>query len=303
MNPILSERDLASRLGVPLQRLRQIASEAPMHYRQFAVVKGHKVRIIRPPLDDLMQIQRRIKTNVLDRLPLSNAAHGGVKGRSPVSNAEPHLGQACVINLDVRKFFDEVRHEMVYRLFRKDLGFGREVSRLLTRLTTHLDRLPQGAPTSTAIANLLLAVPVDRPISREANRTGIRYTRFVDDIALSGPNPRPLINFVGKMLSRRRLPMYRKKAKYQPQAKLRIASSRGRQEVTGLVVNSRSKLSVSRAYRNSLRSAISHLRGMDHAELPGALRSIRGKIAYLRKFNSGAASRMDRDLITKLAIR
>ena len=282
MEPILSERDLASRLGFPLQRLRRIAGEVAKHYREFQVKKGDKVRVIRPPLDDLKEIQRRIKLNVFDRVPLSDAAHGGVGGRSPKTNAGQHLGQACVINLDVRKFFDEVHHEEVYGLFRKELGFGREVSRLLTRLTTLGDCLPQGAPTSTAIANLLLAKPVDNPISGNASRVGVRYTRFVDDIALSGTNPRPLIASVGKHLSRRRLPMYRRKAGIQTQSKLKITHSRCRQEVTGLVVNARSGPSVPRDYRDNLRSAVYSLRAADRLALPAALRSVRGKIEYVR---------------------
>jgi RNA-directed DNA polymerase len=202
LRPILSERDLASRLGFPLEDLHRVADDVHAHYRQFPVVKGIKVRIVRPPLAELKLIQKRIKRKILDRIPLNDAAHGGVKGRAPASNAEQHLGQRCVINLDVRQFFDEVHHKMVYRLFCKELGFGRDVARLITRLTTLRDVLPQGAPTSTAIANLFLATPVDRPISNESSRIGIRYTRFVDDMTLSGPNPRPLINVVGKLLSR-----------------------------------------------------------------------------------------------------
>lgn len=154
--------------------------------------------------------QRRIKNNILASITLGEGVHGGVRGRSPRSNATPHLGQPCVVNLDVRDFFPNVRHYVVYRMFRRELGFGRDVARLLTRLTTLDGQLPQGASTSTAIANVL-ALPIDRPISVEAERFDVRYTRFVDDITLSGSNPRPLINIVGRMLSRRRLPMYRKK--------------------------------------------------------------------------------------------
>jgi RNA-directed DNA polymerase len=303
MKPILSERDLASRLGIALTRLRQLADEVGKHYIEFPVMKGDKVRIIRPPLDDLKDVQRRIKAKILDRLPLADGAHGGVRGRSPRSNAERHLGQACVINLDVRKFFDNVHHNVVYRLFRKELGFGREVARLLTRLTTLRDRLPQGAPTSTAIANLLLALPVDCPISGEAARIGVCYTRFVDDITFSGPDPRPLINVVGKMLSRRRLPMYRRRARYQPGSKLRITSRRDHQEVTGLVVNSKSGPSVPRTYRDNVRSAIFGLGSIEKTALPSAVRSIRGKIDYVRKFNIGAAERMQRNLAAALASR
>ena len=80
------------------------------------------------------------------------------------------------VNLDVKDFFPNVRHYIVYRMFRRELGFGRDVARLLTRLTTFRAGLPQGAPTSTAIANVLLALPVDGPISVEAERSSPLYT-------------------------------------------------------------------------------------------------------------------------------
>jgi RNA-directed DNA polymerase len=301
LRPILSERDLASRLGFPLEDLHRVADDVHAHYRQFPVVKGIKVRIVRPPLAELKLIQKRIKRKILDRIPLNDAAHGGVKGRAPASNAEQHLGQRCVINLDVRQFFDEVHHKMVYRLFCKELGFGRDVARLITRLTTLRDVLPQGAPTSTAMANLFLATPVDRPISNESSRIGIRYTRFVDDMTLSGPNPRPLINVVGKLLSRRGLPMHRKKARFRVQSKLKITSLQNRQEVTGLVVNSSLGLSVPRGYRDNLRAAICALRTSASAGLPRTLRSINGKIEYVRQFNAGSARRLQDYLTATLA--
>src|SRR5438046_1076406 len=69
VKPILSERDLACRLGFPLERLRKMAGAVHKHYREFSVKNGDKVRVIRPPLEDLKLIQRRIKANILDRVP------------------------------------------------------------------------------------------------------------------------------------------------------------------------------------------------------------------------------------------
>lgn len=208
------------------------------------------------------------------------------------------------MNLDVKKFYPHVRHYMVLRMFRRELGFGRDVARILTQLTTFDGGLPQGAPTSTPIANLLLAGPVDGPISMNAKHRDIRYTRFVDDIALSGSNPRPLINLVARMLSRRRLPMHREKSKYESKSKpkLKITSGARAQEVTGLIVNSPNGPSISRKKRDRIRAAISSLRSKtDKGELASAVASIRGKIAYVRQFNPGAANRMDAQLAATLA--
>jgi RNA-directed DNA polymerase len=281
-------------LGTPVDRLRQIIAEIEKHYSYDVLQQGpNKVRELRIPKAELRTLQRRINKNILAPLVFGEAAHGGVRGRSPLSNATKHLGQPCVVNLDVRDFFPSVRHYVVYRMFRRELGFGRDVARLLTRLTTLDAQLPQGAPTSTAVANIVLSVPVDNPIMALAERSGITYTRFVDDITLSGTNPRLLINAVARMLSRRRLLLYRKKSRFHAKPKLKIVSRSQAQEVTGLTVNSAYGPSTPRRYRDGLRAAIHGLRRLgDRQARQVAIRSIRGRIAYVRQFNPGAANRM-----------
>lgn len=237
-----------------------------------------------------MEIQRRIQ-RLLAAISLGDEVHGGVRGRSPRSNAGCHLGEPYVVNLDVRDFFPSVRHGLVYRMFRRELGFGRDVASLLTRLTTFRDQLPQGAPTSTIVANLLLAVPVDGPLTARSREIGVRYTRFVDDITLSGSNPKPLINAVARMLSSRRLQIWRKKSK------LKITRQSEPQEVTGLMVNSRKGPSISRRRRANIRAAIFQLRNLtDDESRVAAVNSIRGRIAHVRLFNPGAAKRLHRYL-------
>jgi hypothetical protein len=243
------------------------------------------------PGPDLKLIQRRINSNILAKVPLARTVYGGVRGGSPRKNAGEHSNQRCVINMDVKEFFPNVRHYMVFRMFRNELGFGRDVASLLTRLTTYRSYLPQGAPTSTAVANLLLAAPVDVPLSAEAERSGLRYSRFVDDIAISGRNPRSLINIIARLLSRRRLPIHRNRANRR--SKLKITPSGRAQAVTGLIVNSPSGLSVPKARRDKVRAAIYALRRAPEHQLQSAIASICGKIAYVAQFNPGAAKRLN----------
>jgi hypothetical protein len=286
----LSLNDLSSRLGIRIARLREIERDIKSHYkiRPLDEKNKDKVRMLTIPDHELKDIQRRIKKNILDPISLAEAAQGGVRGRSPRSNASKHLGKPCVVSLDVKEFYPSVRHRMVYRMFRHELRFGRDVASLLTRLTTFDAELPQGAPTSTGVGNILLALPVDGPISAEAEQMEVSNTRFVDDITLSGSNPRPLINMVGRMLSRRGLRMHRKKAKGK--SKLKIASRTEPQEVTGLLVNSRNGPSVARKRRDKVRAAIFRLRAQTDEIARGAEeRSIRGRIDYVRQFNPGAA--------------
>ena len=123
------------------------------------------MRIIRAPSDELKAIQRQIVKQVFAEYELHPSAHGGVKKRSTRTNAQLHMGQKCVVNLDARRFYPSVSHHRVYALLVRGLGIGRDAASLITRLVTYDGQLIQGAPTSSVIANLLLQRPVDEPIS------------------------------------------------------------------------------------------------------------------------------------------
>jgi len=150
VSSIVSLSAFAWRLGVPLKRLQAIGDHIGEHYSHVALQdkKRSKVRHLWVPDAELMEVQRRIKSLVLDEFEVTEAVHGSVRGRSPASNASQHLGQSCVVTLDVKDFFTSVRYYIVYRMIRNELGMGRDVARLPTRLTTFRSYSPQGAPTS-----------------------------------------------------------------------------------------------------------------------------------------------------------
>lgn len=290
MQPILSLRDLAARIGIPVPRLREVARDIASHYKIQPLKQGAKVRMLAIPGAELKTIQRRINRAILAKIPLATTVYGGVAGGSPRKNAAEHADQPCVITIDVKGFFPSVRHEVVYRMFRHELGFGKDVASILTRLITYRSYLPQGAPTSTAVANLVLAGPVDVPMSAEAERLRVRYSRFVDDIAISGANPRPLINKIAKLLSSRRLPIHRRQM--SGRSKLRITTSGRAQVVTGLIVNAAKGLSIPRPRRDRIRAAIYALRRVPKHEIDHAIASVCGKIRYVAQFNRGSANRL-----------
>lgn len=302
MEPIVSIRRLSSLLGKSRARLKEIAAEvyadSRSHYTVFMQrnkKNPNKLREITAPKAELKEIQARLHTQ-LRKIELSESVHGGVRGRSPRSNAAQHLGQPWVVNVDVRDFYPSVSNTEVYRMFRHRLGWGADVARLVTRLATLNGGVPQGAPTSTAIANLVLA-NIDKRIPSEAKRLGARNTRFIDDYTFSGSNPMPLIQFVGRRLAAHGLLIYRKNAKFQSKPKLRITPASRRQEVTGLVVNSNRGPSVSRSYRGNVKGAIFSLRTISNPiALREAIDSINGKIAHVRQFNPGSAKRLQRYL-------
>jgi retron-type reverse transcriptase len=300
---IRSARRLAQLLEIPLARLREIADEISndpdSHYKYHSELKpgSSKPRHYMVPRPELRSIQDKISSRVLSKFPLCDTAHGGVRGKSPRTNAAQHLGKPYLVNMDVKSFFPNVRHYVVYNTFQRELQCGREVASLLTRLTTVKAQLPQGAPTSTAIGNLIVTRAVDFPISKLTLQSGSTTTRFVDDIAISGDRPQAFIDATCRALSRKRLPIWRKSAKFRPKQKFKITPNWQRQEVTGLVVNAKHGPSVPRDYRERVRAAIFQLSDLDDATARHkAELSIQGKIAYIKSCNPGSAKRLQRYL-------
>jgi RNA-directed DNA polymerase len=127
-------------------------------------------------------------------VPMHDACHGFVAGRSTVTNAKPHQKAALVIKLDLKDFFPTVHYRRVCGLF-KHLGYSDTVAAVLAGLTTYRPKLPdgtvvwpgtlpQGAPTSPALANLACR-RLDRRLSQLAAKYGATYTRYADDLTFS----------------------------------------------------------------------------------------------------------------------
>src|SRR5208282_1985532 len=106
--------------------------------------------------------------------------HGSLRKRSRVTNAREHLRSRILIGLDIEKFFDNVHAELIYDVWSRFFRFPPEVAEILTTLTSHDGRLPQGAPTSSDLANLVFWENESRLVNRIRAR-GLRYGRLVDD--------------------------------------------------------------------------------------------------------------------------
>ncbi|HWD68616.1 MAG TPA: reverse transcriptase family protein [Solirubrobacteraceae bacterium] len=194
---------------------RTVTREQLRNYRYLALPRrGAMPRVIEAPKLRLKQVQRWILREVLVEVPAHSAAHGFVAGRSVVSHAELHTGRRVVLRLDLEDFFASVPAGRVYRTWRT-LGYDPSVAHVLTGLTTNVvplavwqhitsstptdavqarfwfgrqlatPHLPQGAPTSPALANLA-AFRLDRRLARLAEATGLRYSRYADDLTFSG---------------------------------------------------------------------------------------------------------------------
>ncbi len=182
------------------------------HYSRRVVVKRDgAVRLLEAPKQHLKHMQRQIAREILALVPLHPAVHGFCKGRSVVSFAAPHAGKDAVLRLDLQDFFPAISGPRVQALWRT-LGYPEHVADLLGALCTATvprgfwrarpeevgtdewerarllyarPHLPQGAPTSPAVANLC-AFRLDRRLAALAEASGCTYTRYADDLAFSG---------------------------------------------------------------------------------------------------------------------
>ena len=133
-------------------------------------------------------IQHNILEHVVNRLPSS--VHGFVQNRSIQTNALPHINSEWIINIDLKDYFDSISRKKVLDFF-SQLGYEDSVSTFLSNVCTKFSvatyqrALPQGAPTSPLLANLL-TIDLDKDIERLAHNLDMRYTRYADDITLSG---------------------------------------------------------------------------------------------------------------------
>ena len=282
-----SRRWLAHTLGVPLSTLVSLAATSASHYRPFPVTRGDKTRLIDNPDRTLKNIQRRIRSKLLVIQPLSDSVHGCVKQRSTLTNASTHLGHPSIASIDIRDFYPNVDFNKVYRLW-ATLGLGPKLAGILTKLTTTRGRLPQGAPTSDAIANLILS-PVDEEIRAVAETLQLSYTRYLDNLDLAGVRSRESIPLAVNALQREGFGVRHRKT---------FNAGPGRAHVvTGYNVNG-PRPSVPKAYRMSVRARVHGLilavqRGDDTTRL---LKSVKGCLAYIRRTNPGDATRLERQL-------
>jgi RNA-directed DNA polymerase len=264
---LATREDVAELVGVEaseLEALMRPGTEAGSGYVEFEVPKrSGGVRRISAPRERLKAAQRAILEKILEQMPAHEAAHGFVKGRSTVSNAEPHTGATVVVRVDLENFFPTVHYRRVKGLFQAH-GYGDEVSGVLAGLTTHRPKLPdgtvvwpgalpQGAPTSPAIANLVCR-RMDARLAALAKKMGATYTRYADDLSFSFRTPPERMGrflwWVNAILQQEGF------AENNP--KRRVMRKNSRQRVTGLTVNQ--QVSIPRAERRRFKAILNNCR-------------------------------------------
>ena len=238
-------------LGTSAKTLYAVSNNLGKHYRKVKLPKKNGgFRTLSVPDEVLKSIQRQIAEVLLIHSPTSRYAKAYRFGSSTLRNAKHHVGKQVVLKLDILHFFDSIRYSTVKdKVFPEEI-YAEPVRILLTMLCYHKDALPQGAPSSPAITNIIL-YEFDEQIGQWCRERGIAYTRYCDDMTFSGDfNPAEVIRFVRLEL--------KKMGFLLNEQKTQIQRPDQQQTVTGIVVNE--KLSIPADYRRKLRQELYYCR-------------------------------------------
>lgn len=183
-------RHLARILGVTEECLIAIIESRDAYIREYVLLdpaKPGKQRIVFGVDGMLRAVQKTFYRRVLiPALSPSPHSHGGVRNRSIKTNAMTHVDSMFVLSCDIDNFYPSIHNRQVYRFFTEVLNLPAEVSRLCTQLTTYRHHLALGLVTSPFIADQILK-PVDDRLATACSSAGLCFSRFVDDISISGP--------------------------------------------------------------------------------------------------------------------
>lgn len=256
--PILANpKALAQAMGISMAELRFLAYDRALatvsHYRRFTIPKkAGGLRTISAPMPRLKRAQYWVLDAVLAQAPIHEAAHGFVPGRSIVTNAGAHVGRDVVVNLDLKDFFPSLDYRRIKGKFR-GLGYAEPVATVLALICTEPDvdaveldgqslyaargprRLPQGAPSSPALTNVI-CTRLDARLSGLARSLGFTYTRYADDLTFSASGAAAAK--VGALLAHVHEIVAAEGFTVHPD-KTRVMRRGRHQEVTGLTVNER----------------------------------------------------------------
>lgn len=230
---------LTGKLNLPeekqLSLLYGLSNHAEEHYQKVQIPKRNGTwRTLYVPDSLLKYIQKQILHKILMQFPVSSCASAYKKGCSLKENAVPHTGKPIVLKMDIWDFFGNITFINVYQHAFPGELFPPSVRTLLTHLCCYRDFLPQGAPTSPYISNLVLA-PFDHYMENWCKGRNITYTRYCDDLTFSGNfEPEMLIRKVSSFLLRMGFEVNPEKTK---------VCRRGQQQIiTGIVVNEKAQV-------------------------------------------------------------
>jgi RNA-directed DNA polymerase len=283
--PIYSESSLALFLGISTKIIHAIRIHTKKHYRFFRILKkSGDYRDISTPRTYLKVIQWWILDNILNCIDYPEFVFGFVKGRSAINNAQYHKGSFHLVNVDLKNFFPSIKYDAVENAFLQ-LGYSETVSKMLADLCCLNGELPQGAPTSPALANLCFT-KFDIKFSEFARKNGLVYSRYADDLTFSAKTmiDASIVELLELTLKNSGFVLNEKKTRFRGQG--------DRMEVTGVVIND--TLQPPRIWRKKVRAKIHKLVYAD--------RLTRKDVNYLFSIKSLATQFPDSLSVSQLSI-
>ena len=299
-NTIKTRSDLADYLNIPPSKITYILFKRGVdsYYTEFEIPKkSGEPRRICAPTGDLKGVQRQLadalwehQKSIYEELGIKpNISHAFEEGKSIITNAKIHRNKRIVINVDLSDFFDSIHIGRVCGFFEKNKHFNlpHEPAITIAQLACYQGKLPQGAPTSPIITNLVCQV-LDKHLLSFAKRYRLDYTRYADDITFS-TNDKAFLETWDSFYAELEK-MIRKAGFSLNEKKTRITYRDSKQVVTGLVVNK--KISVDHAYCRKVRAMAHSLYtngsySVDGVE--GNIRQLEGRFAFIdqiEKYNN-----------------
>lgn len=243
---IFDKKHLSLLMGINLTTLNYYIINTDEFYNEVRIPKKNgEYRDISMPSYNLKKIQRWILDNILYNVEVHKSATGFMREKSIVDNARCHIKKDVVVNIDIKNFFPSIDFNKVFYMF-YNLGYTKELCYALSKLVTYAGVLPQGAPSSPYIANIIMK-NIDLRLEGFSNKINSDYTRYADDITISGNKKVVLqVPFIISIIENEGFKINLEK--------LKIQYRRSRQEVTGIVVND--KLSIKKEFKKNLRQHI-----------------------------------------------
>lgn len=258
--------DISNNSGISKEYIYRFITKSPddfnnqKYYRNFSISKkNHGIRTINAPLPTLAILQSYIKDNILDLYPqkISKYAKAYKYHTSIKDNVRFHRSSKFIIKLDIVDFFGNIDNKKVFLLF-KSMGLSTEVSSVLSLICSLNDHsIPQGSVTSPQISNMIM-FHFDNYIGDYATKKFIRYTRYADDITISGNDINDL-----KTVSTKIATMLYKMGFEINSRKRQLLLPSQKQRITGITVNS--VLNVDIKVRKNLRLELHHYLS-DHSQ-------------------------------------
>ncbi|MFE3871128.1 reverse transcriptase family protein [Flavobacterium sp. ZS1P70] len=280
---IYNTSHLSALVGYKKEYLKKASLYPKYFYRDFEIIKKNGLkRAISEPLPSLKEIQIWVLKNILYKIPISAFAKAYKPNSGLIENLKFHKKQPKVFTLDLENFFPSISIKSIEKVF-VTLGYSRMVSKLLSKLCTRDGTLPQGAPTSPYLSNLIFKDD-DAVISSFCIERKIRYTRYADDLSFSGDfDEKELLSKITTIVENLNL--------HINTAKTKLMTPNMRQTVTGIVVNDKPQVAFHK--RNELRQDMHYIKkfGIDeHREYREInhsyyLEHLLGKVNFVLQIN------------------